>query len=93
MGKKILLVGTLDSKGREMGYLRQRVEERGGGVIILDAGTLGNQEGSGTLLPWRTGWGVSYRGRDRDCHISDPRFVQQAVEWLDEMIHAPKCER
>ena len=42
MGKKILLVGTLDSKGREVGYLRQRVEERGGGVIILDAGTLGN---------------------------------------------------
>jgi len=42
MAKKILLVGTLDSKGREIGYLGQRVEERGWGVIILDAGTLGN---------------------------------------------------
>jgi hypothetical protein len=38
MGKKILLVGTLDSKGREIGYLGQRVEERGWGVIILDTG-------------------------------------------------------
>jgi len=44
MGKKILLVGTLDSKGLEVGYLRQRVEERGWGVIILDAGTLGNPQ-------------------------------------------------
>jgi uncharacterized protein (UPF0261 family) len=42
MGKKILLVGTLDSKGREVAYLRQRVEERGWGVITLDVGTLGN---------------------------------------------------
>jgi len=40
--KKILLVGTLDSKGREVAYLRQRVEERGCGVITLDVGTLGN---------------------------------------------------
>lgn len=42
MVKKILLVGTLDSKGREVAYLRQRVEERGWGVITLDVGTLGN---------------------------------------------------
>jgi uncharacterized protein (UPF0261 family) len=40
--KKILLVGTLDSKGREVAYLRQRVEERGWGVITLDVGTLGD---------------------------------------------------
>jgi len=42
MAKKILLIGTLDSKGREIAYLRQRVEERGWGVITLDVGTLGN---------------------------------------------------
>ena len=42
MVKKVLLVGTLDSKGREVAYLRQRVEERGWGVITLDVGTLGN---------------------------------------------------
>lgn len=42
MSKKILLVGTLDSKGQEVAYLRQRVEERGWGVTTLDVGTLGN---------------------------------------------------
>jgi len=39
MVKKVLLVGTLDSKGREVAYLGQRVEERGWGVTILDVGT------------------------------------------------------
>jgi len=42
MVKKVLLVGTLDSKGREVAYLGQRVGERGWGVTILDVGTLGN---------------------------------------------------
>ena len=44
MVKKVLLVGTLDSKGREVAYLGQRVEERGWGVIILDVSTLGDPQ-------------------------------------------------
>lgn len=44
MAKKVLLVGTLDSKGREVAYLRQRVEEKGQDVITLDVGTLGEPE-------------------------------------------------
>jgi len=32
--------------------------------------------------------GVSLK--EVDYHISDPRFVQQAVEWLDEMISSPR---
>ena len=44
MAKKILLVGTLDSKGREVAYLGHKVQERGWGVIILDAGTLGKPQ-------------------------------------------------
>lgn len=41
MKKKILLIGTLDSKGREVDYLRRRVKERGWTVAVLDVGTLG----------------------------------------------------
>jgi uncharacterized protein (UPF0261 family) len=41
MKKKILIVGTLDSKGREIEYLRQEVAERAWGTIVLDVGTLG----------------------------------------------------
>jgi uncharacterized protein (UPF0261 family) len=29
--------------------------------------------------------------KEVDYHISDPRFVQLAVEWLDEMIRAHRC--
>jgi len=41
MKKKILIVGTLDSKGREIEYLRQKVGERDWETIVLDIGTLG----------------------------------------------------
>jgi uncharacterized protein (UPF0261 family) len=40
MPKKILLIGTLDSKAREVAYLRQRAEERGWTALVLDVGTL-----------------------------------------------------
>ncbi|PIP09188.1 MAG: hypothetical protein COX51_00020 [Syntrophobacteraceae bacterium CG23_combo_of_CG06-09_8_20_14_all_50_8] len=26
--------------------------------------------------------------KEVDCHISDPRFARQAVDWLDEMIRS-----
>lgn len=41
MVKKILLIGTLDSKGREVDYLRQKVTEKGWAVAVLDVSTLG----------------------------------------------------
>ena len=37
----VVLVGTLDTKGREYGYLRDRIRERGVDVLLVDAGILG----------------------------------------------------
>ena len=37
----VLLVGTLDTKGREYAYLRDRLHERGVSVLLVDAGILG----------------------------------------------------
>jgi uncharacterized protein (UPF0261 family) len=37
----ILLVGTFDTKGAELGYVRSLIEARGHSVIALDAGVLG----------------------------------------------------
>jgi uncharacterized protein (UPF0261 family) len=37
----VILVGTLDTKGVEYGYLRDRVRERGVDVILVDVGILG----------------------------------------------------
>ena len=41
MSKTILLIGTLDTKGAEYGYVRDLILERGHQVILLDAGVTG----------------------------------------------------
>ncbi len=41
MNRRILLIGTLDSKGQEVQFLREKVENRGWGTLVLDVGTLG----------------------------------------------------
>jgi uncharacterized protein (UPF0261 family) len=43
----IVLLGTLDTKGEEYAYLRERVEEAGGSVLLVDAGV----EGEPTVGP------------------------------------------
>ena len=37
----VVLLGTLDTKGREYDYLRDRVREHGADVVLVDAGILG----------------------------------------------------
>ncbi len=37
----VVLVGTLDTKGREYAYLRDRLREHGVDVLLVDAGVLG----------------------------------------------------
>ncbi|HTK44193.1 MAG TPA: Tm-1-like ATP-binding domain-containing protein [Patescibacteria group bacterium] len=36
----VVLVGTLDTKGAEIGFVRERLEELGAGVLVIDAGVL-----------------------------------------------------
>ena len=39
--KTVVLVGTLDTKGDEYGYLRERLEQAGVRTLLVDVGTLG----------------------------------------------------
>ena len=41
MSKKIVLVGTLDTKGSEMQYVRQLIEKRGHTAVTIDCGIMG----------------------------------------------------
>jgi uncharacterized protein (UPF0261 family) len=43
--KTVLLIGTLDTKGREIAYLRDRVRELGLATLVLDSGILGEPLG------------------------------------------------
>ena len=40
----VVLVGTLDTKGREYAYLRDRILEQGCEVVLVDAGVLGEPQ-------------------------------------------------
>jgi len=41
MPKTIMVIGTLDTKGEEVEYLRTRIESRGHQTIVVDVGVLG----------------------------------------------------
>lgn len=40
MAKKVVIIGTLDTKGAEIGYLRDRLQELGLETIVVDSGIL-----------------------------------------------------
>ena len=42
MGKTIVLVGTLDTKGVEFGYVKEKIIEHGHRAIVVDVGVLGS---------------------------------------------------
>ncbi len=52
MTKNVLIIGTLDTKGAEIAYLRDRLQELGLGTIVVDSGILGEPLGI-TLDPDR----------------------------------------
>ena len=41
MSKTILLIGTLDTKGAEFGYIKDLIKNRGFKTLVLDAGVIG----------------------------------------------------
>ena len=45
MGKKVVIIGTLDTKGPEIAYLRDRLETLGLETIVVDSGILGDPIG------------------------------------------------
>ncbi len=42
MPKTIVLLGTLDTKGREFAYVKESIEKQGFNTILIDAGVLGS---------------------------------------------------
>ena len=40
----VVILGTLDTKGAEIGFLADRIRERGASVVVVDAGVMGQRE-------------------------------------------------
>ena len=41
MSRAIMVIGTLDTKGAEVGFLKEQIERRGHRTVIMDIGILG----------------------------------------------------
>jgi uncharacterized protein (UPF0261 family) len=50
MAKAIAIVGTLDTKGEEIRYIKERIESRGYKAVVIDGGILGQAVARCTLL-------------------------------------------
>jgi uncharacterized protein (UPF0261 family) len=45
MGKRVVIIGTLDTKGPEIAYLRDRLQALGLEITVVDSGILGEPLG------------------------------------------------
>ncbi|NOZ71942.1 MAG: UPF0261 family protein, partial [Chloroflexi bacterium] len=45
MSKTVVIIGTLDTKGAEIAYLRDRIQDLGANTIVVDSGILGEPLG------------------------------------------------
>ncbi len=70
MGKTVVIIGTLDTKGQEIAYLRDRLQALGLETIVIDSGILGEPLGI-TLDPQR----------DFD-HAKAARYADTTIEAL-----------
>jgi uncharacterized protein (UPF0261 family) len=78
MPKKILLIGTLDTKGREVDYLRQKVREKGCDVVVMDVGTLGEP----LCRPDISQEEVAYAGGENFSHMKSKGSRSYSVEVI-----------
>ena len=51
MKKVILCIGTLDTKGPEISYMRELIEKKGHGALIMDVSTLEKAAFQGDITP------------------------------------------
>ena len=59
----IVLIGTLDTKGAEVDYVRQRLLEHRCDVLVIDAGVLGQSRYQVDIGPDEVGSGRRFRPR------------------------------
>ena len=78
--KAVLIIATMDTKGEEVIYLKNRIEENGLGVVILDTGILGEPKGITPDIP------ASETARASGTTLEEMREKPSRGEAVDEML-------
>lgn len=82
--KAVLIIATMDTKGEEVIYLKNRIEENGLGVVILDTGILGEPKGITPDIP------ASETARATGTTLKEMREKPSRGEAVDEMLKGAK---
>ena len=79
MSATVVLVGTLDTKGLEYAFLRNRIRERGAEVLLVDGGILGDP----LVEPDVTRREVAAAAGADVAALADARNRSTAIETID----------
>ncbi|MEE9418916.1 MAG: Tm-1-like ATP-binding domain-containing protein [Desulfatiglandaceae bacterium] len=82
--KAVLIIATMDTKGEEVIYLKNRIEENGLGVVILDTGILGEPKGITPDIP------ASETANAAGTTLEEMREKPSRGEAVDEMLKGAK---
>ncbi|REB05213.1 UPF0261 family protein [Sporosarcina sp. BI001-red] len=82
MKKTVLLIGTLDSKGDEYGYVRDLIALKGYEVVLIDGGVVGEP----TVTPTFSAEEVAELGGSRLTTLRDQHDRGQAMKVMSEGI-------
>ena len=73
-GKTIVILATLDTKGKETQYVREQIEKLGEAVLVVDVGVVGEPAARGEYHSsgscrgrWDSSRHVAHRSRSRGC--------------------------
>jgi len=83
MTTTVLLLGTLDTKGEECGFVRARLREHGCEVLTVDVGVLGRPAWAADRAVFdvlRAELARDVELVELDCHINDPAFAAAVAD-------------
>ena len=82
--KRVLIIGTLDTKSAEVIYLKNRIQEKGLDVMVLDTGILGEPKGIAPDIP------ASQTAIAGGMSLADVRKKPDRGSAVDEMLKGAK---
>lgn len=85
-GKNIVLLATLDSKGEEAAFLKERLEERGRSVRVIDVGTSGEPRFQADVPRSEVKARSSAEAKGNDPASALTSMAEGAAILLDEMF-------
>lgn len=80
----IALLGTLDTKGLEIGYLRERIKDKGHETLVIDAGVLGTPHVKADITREEV---ASQGGRSLEELRLEARRSSDRMQLIQSMIH------